>query len=537
MAALDAVEFGNVELEEAVARAVSGARSPLHAGAAAWVRHACIAYLKISAQLERELAAESIWLRPERSPRVVQASSLVEHRILTAWGRWYVSADGTVREFRRVRISRHSDVDAPSTLAAAFVTAAGRRAAGKVYRELPVSLFPEDSPARRVRVVEVLLNSDAPPSVLLDATPHEVERSYRERARPVAIDLVAGGNQLPGRDCGECKLQSGCGALPRVPGLLGLSGRGTHLRTWSVTTSRLYELCPAQAHFRDLRLLGRQNGDNPAIRRGVAVHEWLRAAHGRPSARGCTLDDLPDPESGDIGLADGLMTAEEYRAVRSFLLGHLKVCPLEGPPPATDIRPEPVVAVHDPDADVVVVAEPDLIRRVDGRVVYREQKTASRPVDMSGADALRRFPQLALAVCLIAAGVFESTAEAEDGTVGGFVELEVMTPEDATVLTFDASDPGVLTVARDVVTGSIREWHRDTEFRATPGDWCAVCPAARWCPDKAPTGGRTLVVDGMVIDVETGEVLEVRGEPSSRAAALAAEISEPSSGHDDGFSS
>ncbi|MEV5710253.1 PD-(D/E)XK nuclease family protein [Actinoallomurus sp. NPDC052274] len=534
MAALDSVEFGEVELEEAVARAVSRTRSPLHAGAAAWVQHACLSYLKASAELEREL--KGIELRPERSPRVVQGTSPVEHRILTTWGRWYVSADGTVREFRRVRISRHSEAEAPSTLAAAFVVAAGRRAAGKVYRDLPIELFPEDSPAERIRVVEVLLGSDASPGVLIDAPPDEIERAYRERARPVAIDLVAGGSQLPGRDCGECKLRPGCGGLPRAPGLLGVSGRGTHPRTWSVTTGRLYELCPAQAHFQDLRLLGRRDGDNPAIRRGVAVHEWLRVAHGRPSAKACSLDDLPDPDSGDIGLADDLMTVAEYRSVRPFLLGHLQVCPLDDPALVTGVRPEPMMAVRDPDADVVVVAEPDLIRRVDGQVVYREQKTASRPLEVSGAEALRRFPQLALAVCLVAAGVFESTTVAEDTTIGGLVELEVMTPVSAAVLTFDASDPEVLATAREIVAGYAREWHRDTEFRATPGDWCAVCPAARWCPDKASTGGRTLVVDGMVIDVETGEVLEVRGTPSNRAAALAAEVSEPDAGHDDAFS-
>lgn len=533
MIALDAVEFEGAAPEQAAARASSSAKSPLHPGAAAWVRHACVSYAKASAQLEHELAGEGIKLHPERNPRVVQASSPVEHRILTVWGRWYASVDGAVREFRRVRISRHSEVDAPSTLAAAFVAATGKRAIGEIYREVPITVRPDDSPVERVRVVEVLLTPDVPPRVLVDTTPEEIQDAYRQRAQPVAIDLVAGGSRIPGRDCSECKLQVGCESLPSAPGLLGLTDKGTHRRTWSVTTARLYEICPAQAHMRDLRLTGRRGGDNPAIRRGIAIHEWLRAAHGRPMARECTILDLPDPDSGDIGLADGLMTPKEYGEVYPYLLGHLEVCPLVGPDTVTDVNPEPVVAVHDPDADVVMVAEPDLIRRVGGRLVYREQKTSSRPFELDRAVALHRFQQLALAVCLIAAGVFEDTARASHAPASGLVELEVMTPLGAKVMTFNASDPAVLTVAKGVVRDQVVEWHRDTEFRATPGDWCAVCPAAQWCPDKGKTGSPTLMFDGMVIDAETGELLQGPDEPGGRAAALAAEISEPDFGHDD----
>jgi hypothetical protein len=201
----------------------------------------------------------------------------------------------------------------------------------------------------------------------------------------------------------------------------------------------------------ELRLPGHRDGDNPAVRRGIVIHEWLRMAHSRPSANPCVLSDLPEPGSSDIGLAGELMTSEEYREARPFLLGHLEVCPLQGP--VTGIRAEPTVAAYDPVADVIVVAEPDLIRRVNGRLVYREQKTSARPFEPHGTDALRQIPQLALAVCLIAAGVFEDVSPNDvkpSSPVSGVVELEVVTPTDAEVFRFDVADPDVLAVARRV---------------------------------------------------------------------------------------
>jgi PD-(D/E)XK nuclease superfamily len=530
IAALDAVEFDGTEVDPAVTRVLAGSRSPLHPGAAGWVRHACHEYLRACSWLDDELDAEGVTLRPEPLPRVVQHGSAAELRMLTAWGRWYASEDGSVREFRRLRITRLGPAGTPSTHAIAFVAATGLRAVGALYRDLPVEVQPDDGPPARIRVVEVALAPDVLPKVLVDATPEEVRRAYRAHAQPVAADLTFGGVRRPGSDCAECKLREGCDALPHTPGLLGLADRGTHRRTWSVTTGRQYQVCPAQAHLRELRIPGDRGEDGPAVRRGRVVHEWLATAHARTPARPCTPADLPEPGGPSIGLAGQFMTPEEYREARPFLLRHLEVCPLAGDGEITQVAAEPTVAAYDPEADVVVIAVPDLVRRVDGRVVYREQKTTTKP-DRFGADgALEQVPQLALAVCLVAAGVFGEAPSG--GPVPGTVELEVMTPLRAYVLTFDAADPSIVAAARRIVTDLVRDWHHDIEFRPRPGHWCAACPVARWCPDRAdPDRVRDpfapFEVDGVLIDPRTGEVLDGAATVSGRAEAVAAAIAEP----------
>jgi hypothetical protein len=530
IAALDAAEFHGTDLDSAVTRALAESRSPLHAGASGWVRHACHEYVRACAWLDDELAAEGVTLRPERQPRVVQHGSAAELRMLTAWGRWYASEDGSVREFRRLRISRPGPVGSPSTHAIAFVAATGLRAVGAVYRDLPVEVRPDDAAPARIRVVEVALAADVIPKILVDSTPDEIRQAYRTHAQPVAADLTFGGERRPGSECAECKLRETCDALPRTPGLLGLTDRGTHRRTWSVTTGRQYQVCPAQAHLRELGIPGDRGEDDSAVRRGLVVHEWLATAHGRSPGRRCTPADLPEPGSPDIGLAGEFMTPEEYREARPFLARHVEVCPLAVEGEITEIAAESTVAAYDPEADVVVIANPDLVRRVDGRVVYREQKTTTRPDRFSADGALTQVPQLALAVCLIAGGVFGDAPAG--GPVPGTVELEVMSPLSAHVIALDAADPAVVDTARQVVTDLVRDWHHDTEFRSRPGRWCSGCPVARWCPDKAADdqvgeASAPIEVDGVLIDPRTGEVLDGATTVSGRAEAVSAAITEP----------
>ncbi|GLZ14504.1 hypothetical protein Acsp04_47390 [Actinomadura sp. NBRC 104425] len=517
MRALDAAEFDGADVDEAVSRVLETNRSPVHPGAAVWVRHACHAYMAAGKWIADELG--DVAVVPQRHPRVVQSGSAAELRMLTAWGRWYESPDGSVREFRRLRMSRIGEAEAPSVAAISFVAAAGRRAVGNVYRDAPVQVIDDERAPTRIRVVEVMLDDDVVPRVLVDATPEEVRRRYRNGGMQVAQRIVAGGDRRPGAECVECKLRASCDELPYVPGLLGLGDAGTHRRTWSVTTGRQYLVCPAQAQMRELRLPADRFDGGPAARRGVVVHQWLELAHRR--GRACGLVDLPEPDAADIGIAAQVMTAEEYREARPYLLAHLAVCPLAGPGRVTDLMVEPSVAAYDPVADVVVIADPDLVRRVDGRVVYREQKTTAGAVPAGGPrEVFSRVPQLALAVLLIRQGVF-----GRDGD--GVVELEVMTPAGAAVHAFGVADPAVVGAAREEVARMVTGWHRDVAFRARPGHWCARCPVARWCPDRSEGADpdAPIEVDGARIDPRTGEVLD--GPVSGRAAAVSAVISEP----------
>jgi hypothetical protein len=482
-AVLDDVEFDGDEPDEAIAKVLGNSRDRIHPGVASWVRHACDAYLDTADVLAAQLRHEGITLLPERTPRVAQwGTSAAELRVLTAWGRWYGTADGSMVEFRRLRMNHpRATTDQASTLAMAHVAAAGASAmdAREVYTAIPVPVRHDRPRPSRVRVVEVGLTSGTE-LVLLDTTPEEVRRTYISVVRPAAAALLAGGTRTPGRDCAACLLRPSCDALPVAPGLLGIDDPGTHRRTWSITTSRRYELCPAQAHLRELWLPG-AGDSSAAVDRGRNVHRWLAAAHAR--GRACTRADLPEVTAADCGLADDLMDRADYHVARPYLLSHIEMCPLSGGEEITDIRIEPTMAVHDPLADVVVLAEPDLLRRANGRLIYREVKTSALPGTLTPENALAAAPQLALAVSLIAAGTF--------GEPVGVVELEQLGPETAApVLTFDVSDPGVVAAARAIVHSRARKWHRDVEFRAKPGPWCRYCPVSRWCSQAsaAPTG-------------------------------------------------
>jgi hypothetical protein len=159
-AALDLVEFQGLEIDVSVMQALSQHRSPLHEGAGIWVRHACRRYVESAMWLDDELVSDGITLCPKPKPQVVQASSAAEHPMLTAWGRWYSSADGRGQEFRRLRLSRAGTDAEPSTLAFAFVAATGLRAKSDIYRDVPVAVEVVDVPPERLRVVEVVLKSD-----------------------------------------------------------------------------------------------------------------------------------------------------------------------------------------------------------------------------------------------------------------------------------------------------------------------------------------------------------------------------------------
>ncbi|GAA0951668.1 PD-(D/E)XK nuclease family protein [Actinocorallia libanotica] len=516
MAALDGVEFGGLDAEVSVQKVLEETPKSVHPGVEGWVRQAVGTYLEDARWLADELG--DVVLLPHRESRVLQhVASPLEARVLTGWGRWYASADGAVREVRRLRVSRVGAGDDPSNLALAQLAAFGAKAAGSVYRDMPVEVRADAGPAKRVRVVEVVVSDERVPKVVVDAGPEEIARRYRERAQPVASDVVFGGRRQPGSDCAQCKLRAECDALPHVPGLLGLDGSGTHRRVWSAATAGQYRICPAQAHLRDQRLPGDWS-DHPAIRRGTLVHTWLEVAHSRLPYRACAEEDLPEALAG---FAAELMTPDEYRQIRPFLLSHLEVCPLRTDANVTSLTAEPATAAYDAQADVLVVAHPDLVYVAGGRTFYREQKTTGGSAAWDADTLFERVPQLALAVCLIADGAFGGEAP-----VSGTVELEVMSPAGASLFSFDTGDAGVVARARAELVRLAGGWHTDVEFRPRPGRHCATCPVARWCPDRHAPDTGPIEVDGVLIDPRTGEILN-EAPVTGLAQAVASTVAEP----------
>ncbi|MEV6935650.1 SDR family NAD(P)-dependent oxidoreductase, partial [Streptomyces sp. NPDC051132] len=135
---------------------------------------------------------------------------------------------------------------------------------------------------------------------------------------------------------------------------------------------------------------------------------------------------------------------------------------------------EPRVVRHDDTAEVIVIAEPDLLYRDGDSWVWRETKTSAhgaRPAQ----DLLRAYPQLALAVLLLSRGDLGGSASRAR------VELEILRPDGADLEIIDPYAPAHRTTAAGLVRDLTAGWHRDDDYAATPGEVCTRCEVARWC--------------------------------------------------------
>ncbi|MER5766616.1 PD-(D/E)XK nuclease family protein [Streptomyces sp. NPDC001985] len=435
----------------------SGARrrpAPAHDGLRQWTAHALAAYRSAFPPDPAEPMTEvpARWVYRHQRPAADRRGAR-EYRI-TVWGRCLRSADGTLRELR-LPVHRLSGGEPPpgQIAAAALVLAEGA---------------PGPRP-ERVRVVEFAL-LDGRVRTLFDGTRTEAVERYRAHGAPALATLLDQREYRPGPACAGCAYLSVCPALREAPGLLGVGTPGRTRRTWSVTNGRNYRVCPARDHLRRLRLPTEDAVERgPAVERGRALHAYLAERHARGPLRPCTAEVparwVPEP----------FTLPDEERALGALLLRrHAAVCPLRCVRSRSDVRAEPRVVRHDTTADVVVIAAPDLLYRDGDSWVWRETKTSTSD-HPRWREALYEYPQLALAVLLMARGdLGGSPARAR-------IELEVLRPGGADLETVDPFAPAVRAAAEDVLGTLVAEWHRDDVFPAAPGPACTRCEVARWC--------------------------------------------------------
>src|ERR1035441_6344835 len=323
-------------------------------------------------------------------------------RKLTAWAPLYETGD-RVREIRRIRLgSARADEDSARwSLVAAYVAAESR--AGK--------------PPVRVRVVEIGA-LDGSIAVLFDGTAGEARSAFAESGRRLAVAAAEEDHVVPCRSCGECKGAGSCRSLVSVDGMLGQPGRGHSSRSVSPGDLEKYATCPAQWLLSSCLHLPSEAGGGDAAARGLAVHQWLKAAHSRGVP--CARADLPAPGSG-LGLADGILTESEYEAAYPLLLQHAGQCPLAGD--AVLVVADDNVYGYDHDAEVVPVIRPDLMYRSGDRLVIREFKTAEQPYESGRADAYEKHPQVAFSLAMLNAGLAR-----HHGASSAAVEVQMLTP-------------------------------------------------------------------------------------------------------------
>src|SRR5262249_20811729 len=133
--------------------------------------------------------------------------------------------------------------------------------------------------------------------------------------------------------------------------------------------------------------------------RGYAVHEFLAGLHRRQPPAPCVLSD-PPVSLARWSAGRWTVDGEQAQMGAQMIAQHLLVCPLQHADHDGAVRVEPMVVVHDDDADVVIVASPDLVYRDCGSWVWRETKTLGWRGPLGSTDLLRRYPQVALGIVL-----------------------------------------------------------------------------------------------------------------------------------------
>ena len=421
-----------------------------------------------------------------------------------AWAVHHVGLDGARREVHLLRwggVESATLTDAEVALIAHVAGSGFLAEHGKWYqRFVPIAGLTQPPPARdvRVRLIGVL---DGTSQECFAGTPQQATAAF-ELAMPSAVGVLAGGRTRPTRACSGCNVRHVCPGLATYPGLLGVAGFAPTTRSVSPSDLWTHGACPRQLHLaRDLGLPRERGEASEALRRGIQVHAWLAAAHERGIA--CTESDLPDDlDAAPDALRSLGWSAPEYSVNRPYLLQHLRGCPLRED--GVRVLSEVEVTAWDDDANVVLSTRPDTAYLgSSGAWVIRETKTLSpRGLPDDPTALLRRYPQVAAAVCLLADGYRPDDQPLERP---GVVELELLGPDAAQVLSFDASDPLTVLVARTALAERVDAWLFDTEHPIGEHPPCGTCEVARWCGRQPEASVTLTVADLLGPDTGSGE--------------------------------
>lgn len=419
----------------------------------------------------------------------------VERVELWTWALHHLSADGRVRE---VHLLRWQDAGS-STLSdaeiagIAEIASAGVVAAhGKWYQRFIPLPDAEQPPAPERVVVRLIGVLDGSSDERFTGTVDQAQALFTRRV-PGALTVLAGGSTRPSHACAGCNVREVCPGLPAMPGLLGVAGFSPTTRSLSPSMLRTHRACARQLYLaRDLGLPRERQAGSAALRRGTEVHEWLRRAHER--GRACRAEDLP-AWSGDVagtGHADrGTKrplheelgwSREECQDYLPYLRQHLDHCPW-APDGVEAVLGELDITVWDTDANVVFSTRPDSAHLgADGRWSLRETKTLSpRQLPTDPTDLLGAYPQVAAAICLLADGYRPDAQPQEEP---GRVELELLGVDEGHVVSYDASDPYVVLVARTALADRVDSWLHDTVHAVGEHAPCPSCEVTRWCADR-----------------------------------------------------
>jgi hypothetical protein len=474
MGVLDAIEHEGEDVEGALKQLPRNQK--YHPSHASWAESAIRSYLL--ARTARE-AQRRLLGRPSTLPVRAQWTAITQSEApdtrrairyeRTAWGRRYASADGSERELWLLSVNSLKGDRSPAEIAeAAAVTLAGvpsQSAFRDIYRPVPGSTVRP----QRVRIVGIGCGSGEH-DVLADWDADEVERRFTKRAKPVLRRVIEDDRLRPGSSCTRCEALVSCEQPPRTPGVFGVRGprRPRTRRSVSASDLRVHGRCPAQFHL--TRVLHLKSGfpETEPIRRGRAIDQWLNLHHEKGC---CRTAPLP-------GSLPGLSPAELPSAL-ALVAEHQRACPLDGLPSDEVVRVQPRLTSYDPELDVVLIADPDLLYTRSGGWIWHETKTAAKP-PWEGRSLLETYPQLAFAVLMMAAGVPGGDPRRS------LIELEVLYPDadgmgKSRCEEIDPGDPDTRAEAHHIISGLVGPWAVDETYAPTPGGHCESCEVLTHC--------------------------------------------------------
>jgi len=462
-------------------------RPPAHPGLLEWTAAVIPRYLaaRESDQQSLQLAGLPLthpvrdkWVAQRRLSQPDFRGAVIYEQ--AAWGRRYVALDGSMRDLWLLSFgSAKEERPAAEKAAAAYTAFYGMPCTGGW--DAPHSRIKDGDlhPGRmarpqRVRVVEFGCG-DGGFTPLLNWDQEETARYFDADARPVLAEVVDDTRAVPGSSCVDCKALAGCTALIRTEDVLPLSPpvRPTARRSVSAADLSTYDKCPAKFHLTRQLKLASADLESAVIRRGRAVDAWLNEGHFARPAGGCRTLPLPEnPSAWSAGKWS--VSGQEAEDGAGMLAQHATVCPLAGLDAGERVLVQHRVTCYDPKSDVVIIAVPDLLYTRGGGWVWRETKTSSSAL-YEGKPLLRSYPQLALAVVMIAAGVLGGDPSRSR------IEFELLHADDLSFEELDPSRPQVVSDAREVLASLARPWAEDSLYQAVPGRHCHDCEALAWC--------------------------------------------------------
>jgi hypothetical protein len=170
-----------------------------------------------------------------------------------------------------------------------------------------------------------------------------------------------------------------------------------------------------------------------------------------------------------------------YSALRPYLLQHIEGCPLE----RADVvaaYPEQTLTAWDTDIDVVMSTRADLVVETSDGYLVRETKSvgAHHEMPQSAAEVFERYPQVAVALCLLADGLDPVTGQAVATHRHSRVEVEILRTDGREVRGFDTSDAEAVLIARASIAEAI-DTILYSPAEPSLGRHCEWCPVSRWC--------------------------------------------------------